>query len=119
MLAGILSTARENRFRRDGFFSPGASESLMLYPVLTYFLDLVVVPKGVLQKEIQSFKALGCIIGLVKEGKCARGDADTLAQAIAAHGRAHLDAYGASTKTKPHWLLHIPHQLRRDGWILD
>ena len=91
----------------------------MLFPVLTYFLDLVVSPKGVLEKEIKSFKALGCIIGLVKEGKCARGDADALTQAIAAHGRAHLDAYGASTKTKPHWLLHIPLQIRRDGWFLD
>ena len=118
-LVGVLSEHRENRFRRDGTFSPGASETLMLYPVLTYFLDLVVSPKRMLEKEIKSFKALGCIIGLVKEGKCARGDAAALSQAIAAHGRAHFEAYGASTRTKPHWLLHIPLQLQRDGWILD
>ena len=115
----ILGKAREDRFKRDASIGFGASEMLTIFPLLRYFVELVVEPAGLAPLAVASFKALGLVIALVTQGKQGGMDPDLLARAIRSHGEAFQAAYGCSTKTKPHWLLHIPHQLARDGMILD
>ena len=115
----ILGKPREDRYKRDGVINFGASEMLQICPLLLYFLEVVLGPTGLAPLAIASFRALGCVIGMTQWGKRGRSDADELARAIRLHGIAFQAAYGCSSKTKPHWLLHVPHQLSRDGWILD
>ena len=115
----ILGTAREDRYKRDGSIGFGASEMLAIFPLITYFLELVVAPTGLAPLAIASFKALGCVVALTQRGKFGSAGAADLTRAIRVHGNAFQAAYGNSTKTKPHWLLHVPHQLTRDGWIMD
>ena len=115
----IMGPAREERYKRDGLIMFGASELLTIFPLITYFLDLVVAPTKLAPLAIASFKALGCVIGLTQKGKHGRSNAADLTRAIRLHGNAFKAAYGCSSKTKPHWLLHVPHQLTRDGWIMD
>ena len=82
----ILSPAREERFKRDGTLSLGASEVLLMLPLITYFLVLTLAPFGMAPLAIASFKALGCVVALTQAGKIGRADADDLARAIRVHG---------------------------------
>ena len=121
----MLSSAREERYNKDGTIAFGAAEVLLLVPLILYFLEVVVVPSLVppvapaVPLAVTSFRALARVIALTQAGKLGRTDADHLAHAIRVHGEAYQASYGSSTKTKPHWLLHIPSQLSRDGWIMD
>jgi len=118
-LESLWNLIREERFFEKNVFSPTASECLLLLPVLGHLLDTIVAPRGVLPRERASYAALRCVVSLVREGKTTTPEIDALDRALRVHADAFIAAYGVSNMLKPHWSLHIPSQLRRDGFIMD
>ena len=98
----------------------GASELLLLYPLITFFLQSIVSKTGKLALEIRSFEALALVLELIRRGKEGCDVSTQLADAIIVHARAFASAYPELVpKPKAHYVYHIPMQLRRDGWIID
>ena len=110
------------QFRRKLSFSPDASELLILFPVLGYYLETVAKPKygDVLSAAANSYHACACCIALAKEGKFDASLAARLDNAILQHAELKHIAYPAENyRAKDHWRFHLPDQMARDGYILD
>ena len=80
--------ARQKSFQSDGCLRVGASEMLVLYPLLTFFLQSIVAKFGLLTKEIQSFEKLAVVMELLRRGKEGSAMYVELNNAIAAHAQA-------------------------------
>ena len=119
-LRGCFGKPREQAFQSGGVFKSGASEMLLLFPVLLHFVHTVVAPSGQLKNETASYAALGPVLSLVREGKEGARVADALAKALREHAEAFGMAYpDAGFKPKNHYVYHVAQHLRRDPMILD
>ena len=120
VLRGCFSDAREHAFKEGGAFKAGASEMLLAFPVLLYFLHSVVAPQGLLKNQTDSFGKLGKVMRIVQRGKEGINLHAELSQAIQDHAVAFAVAYpDDEVKPKNHYIHHVPLQLSRDGLIID
>jgi len=120
VLTGCLSAARLKSFRKEGSLRVGASEMLVLLPILAFFFRTVVAKSGKLLLEIQCLESLCLVVELYRKGKDGQHVADELERAVGAHAKLFLDVYGAEhVKPKAHYAQHLAGQLRRDGFIID
>ena len=119
----MFGTYRQAHWRSTGSFSLSSSEHLSLMQIFLRFLEKVamVISRGRLEREVDSYRCLALVVSLVKQGKLGKSDAGRLQQAIELRGRASLRAYPDAPVTmhKLHWLCHVALQLARDGWLLD
>jgi len=118
-LVGCVSPARLRSFKREGALKCGASEMLMLLPVLCHFFRTVVAQSGKLLPEIECLESLYTVIQLYLKGKDGQDVADQLAQAVEKHGNLFLEVYEQEPKPKAHFAHHLAMHLRRDGYIID
>ena len=119
-ILGCFTPSRQKSFQDGGCLRAGASEMLLLYPILALFVATVVQKAGKLPKEAASFEALALVMELLRRGKEGYPVSSELADAIANHSRLFALAYpDIDQKPKAHYAHHIAKQLRRDGWIID
>jgi hypothetical protein len=105
---------------RKGSFSSTASEFLSLVPILTRFMDAVVIPREELPAHVASFRAVLTVIETlqaVKRGIVSHGQ---LAEVITDHLRKFLVAYGKDeVRPKHHYAMHLPTILERNGMLFS
>ena len=118
-LQGCFSPARLRSFKREGALKCGASEMLMLLPVLCFFFRTIVAKSGKLLPEIECLESLCTVVELYRKGKDGQDVADLLAQAGEKHGNLFLAVYEQEPKPKAHYVHHLAMHLRRDGYIID
>ena len=119
-LIACFATARHDAWKSSGVFKAGASEMLMVYPVLLHFCCSVVRPLGILHEQLSSFEKLGAVLHLIRRGKAGEAVHDQLTDAIKVHLFRCKTAYpDERQKPKNHYLHHIPRHLKRDGFIMD
>ena len=94
ILRGCFSGAREKAWQSGHEFKAGASEMLIVQPILQHCLLTVVAPLRYIPAEIASYEALGKVMSLVRQGKEGEACEDALAVAIASHSRLSKAAYG-------------------------
>ena len=118
-----FSLSKRRHWQCNKRFSLSAGEHISLMPIFLHFLETIVAKThpGRFTREIQSFRCLTTVVALVKEGKLNASGAEQLERACVARSLAHHRAYPNASLLvlKPHWLLHLPRQLRRDGFTLD
>ena len=120
MLQTCFADAREKAWKENYVFRAGASEMLVVMPIILHLLLVVVAPLGLLADAIASFTALFDMVQLMCLGKSGATDKASFAVAIERHARAFLKAYpNAEVKPKNHYIQHVPWQLERDGVVLD
>lgn len=118
-LQDCFSGARETAFRKEAAFKSGASEMLLVAPVIQYFLHRV-VGAPTIPDQADSFDKLCHVLRLVSHIKLGGHAADELAEALKSHALAFAKAYPeAACKPKNHYVQHVPGQVRRDGMLLD
>ena len=119
-LVGCFAAARQKAFQKEGSFKAGASEMLVVCPVLQYLLHKVIGVPSQMTDQIASFDALNSSMRLVNMAKQGFGVAQQLADALRIHALAFEKAYpDAEVKPKHHYVLHVPKQVVRDGVLLD
>jgi len=120
LLQGCFATPREQAFRSDSTFKAGASEMLLVAPVLLYFLQKIVQPSGRMDPQVRSYAALCEILAMVCLGKDGRAVHRELKVGIRRHAELFTAAYPeAEMRPKNHWVHHIPGQLARDHIVID
>ena len=123
-----FNEARETGSKK--IFKSSASETLMVVPVVRYFLSAVVeTNRGcaqALRLELLSFGGLADCIALVVDAKHAKSQpelleiAGRLAEANENHQKAFMAAYGSKwCRPKHHFRMHVPQQVVRNGVWLD
>jgi hypothetical protein len=118
-LLGCVSAARLRSFKRGGELKCGASEMLMLMPVLCLFFRTIVAQSGKLLPEIECLEQLCTVVELYRKGKDGQDVADLLEQAVEKHGQLFLAVYDQEPRPKAHYAHHLAKHLRRDGYIID
>jgi hypothetical protein len=120
VLSQIVCEAREKSWKSDKeHFKCSASEMLLVFPVILFFLQTVMVGHG-MDDQIASYAKLGRVMHLVSLGKQSVQCGTELQIAIQAHGEAFGKAYpDFAWKPKNHFIHHVPKQVDRDGLLLD
>jgi hypothetical protein len=119
VLTNIFSEAREKAWKKSHDFKCGASEMLLAFPIILFFLQTVIVGLG-MDDQIASYEKLGRIMHYIRLGKDRGMCGLNLRAAIHEHGDAFDTAYpDAVWKPKNHFIHHVPEHLERDGIILD
>ena len=121
-LADLFSEVRESSSLRDQSFKAGASETLSVYPVIRYFIEVAVAPTAKIPQERASFLSFCRVVDLMQAAKA--GDARSLTQELqhecSRSLRLHLAAYGPElVRPKHHYLQHLTKQASEDGFWLD
>lgn len=105
----VFSNVREQAGYRDGMFKASASETLTVYPLIRYFVEVVVAPLGLVPAERDSF--LACCHTMDTLQNMIKHDIADLAEllpAIRAHFRAYVKAYGSDgIRPKHHYMWHM------------
>jgi hypothetical protein len=121
-LSDIFNESRESAGRSAELFKGGASEVLAVYPLLRYFLEVVIIPGGLLPNEVASFLATCKVLDfmdLVKKGGGAGALAE-LKREISSCLSLHVVAYGSAyIRPKHHYMMHMTRQVEEDGIWLD
>ena len=121
-LPAAFSAVREDASKKDNIFKAGASETLALYPVLRYFLE-VAVPADCIRAERASFLSVCHVLDLIasvkntaREEACRRLDA-----VVNEFFGLHLEAYGTElVRPKHHYMHgHLTRQVMADHFWLD
>ena len=97
VLRGCFAKAREQAFSKGGDFKAGASEMLVVVPVMLHFSFTIVQPRGTFAKEIASYAALGNILKLFRRGKEGKAVHGELRRAIRKHADLFTAAYPEDT----------------------
>ena len=112
----------EKKISEAGLPRLSATEALLSVQLVRWFLEAVVMKhKDVhrVQAEAASLKGMceaALAVQRAKKGLCTHAElAAKTSQWMALRGRAHPD----SQKAKPHYCMHLPTQLRKDGMLLD
>jgi hypothetical protein len=93
VLAQIVCEAREKSWKGDKeHFKCSASEMLLVFPIILFFLQTVMVGQG-MDLQIASYAKLGRVMQLVRQGKQSVQCGTDLQLAIQAHGVAFDTAY--------------------------
>jgi hypothetical protein len=117
----VFSEVRAKSCNKGGWKS-GASEFLMIAPVVLHFLDTVASRvTGELRAHIESFRKLCRVIDLIQAAKQGRvPDYGVIDVAIREGFVDYVDLYGNDDVIPKHHLqTHLTRQFIRDGMILD
>jgi hypothetical protein len=121
-LSDIFNESRESASRSAGLFKGGASEVLAVYPLIRYFLEVVIIPQGLLPNEVASFLACCRVLDsmdLVKKNGGAGALAE-LKREVSSCLSLHVVAYGSAyIRPKHHYMMHMTRQVEEDGIWLD
>lgn len=119
----LFCASRETASLAARTFKAGASELLSVYPLVRYFVEVVIAPSALLLKERASFLALCEVIDIVQTAKFTSATHQLSARMKAAVARSlqlHVDAYGKEfVRPKHHFLMHIWEQPAEDTVLLD
>ena len=116
----VFSDVRETSGWKESKFKAGASEVLLVYPLIRHFLD-VVVPADVLVRERTSFNLCCEVVDLTQCVKL-RGmrHMPELKRQINAFLKSHVEAYAQEfVIPKHHYMCHMTRQAEEDGVWLD
>ena len=119
----VFSEVRETSSLAAQTFKAGASEALSACLLIRYFLEITIMPRGLIPAEIASFLAVCRVLDLMDTIKTfGVGDRilRELKQEVARSLRLHVAAYGCEwVKPKHHYMIHMPRQVEEDGVWLD
>lgn len=97
-----------------------ASEVLTIVPILLSFLELAVLPMGVLERHIECFRLLDALLKLLSLGaEQAHRHLATIENVMHRHATMFADLYGSKIKPKFHYQFHIPGHIRSVGKLLS
>lgn len=97
-----------------------SSEILTIVPLLWCFLNVVVVPLGILDRHIECFKCLHLMLALFRSGpECAAQNVDNITAIIDRHADLFGRLYKSRIKPKYHHLFHIPDHAIHLGKLLS
>jgi len=120
ILEDCFAAPRKKSFQKDGIFKAGASEMLLVSPVICFFLRKVTGIAAKLPKQTASFEALCEVLNIVASMKQGAPNARQLAAAMEKHAIAFAEAYpSAEVKPKNHYALHVPAQSAQNEMLLD
>jgi hypothetical protein len=120
VLVGCFARPREKAYKKEGSFKAGASEMLLVCPVLQFFLHKVIGVPSQMTDQIASFDELNRSMRLVNLSKQGIVVTQQLTDSLKAHALAFEKAYPeADVRPKSHYVLHVPSQIVRDGVLLD
>jgi hypothetical protein len=121
-LSDIFNESRESASRSAGMFKGGASEVLAVYPLIRYFLEVVIIPQGLLPNEVASFLACCRVLDFMDHVK-KNGGAGAVAELkreVSSCLSLHVVAYGSDyIKPKHHYMMHMTRQVEEDSIWLD
>ena len=113
-------SVQERSTAKDVRPAGSASELISVGPVVRKWLEDVVKPKHVCPAQVTSLLLCIKVMDLLVQVNSGSIAPATLATAIAAHYAAHVVAYGYSIFVpKHHFMLHIPNQLERFGFLVS
>ena len=92
-----------------------AAEMLSMMVVVGLWVELTLLPEGVLPEETQCFLLLGRILFLLRTGDRVRSKVVLLQQLILQHHDLFVRLYPEEAKPKVHLLLHVPDLIARFG----
>ena len=92
-----------------------AAEVLSMMVVVGLWVELTLLPEGVLPEETQCFLLLGRILFLLRTGDRVRSKVVLLQQLILQHHDLFVRLYPEEAKPKVHLLLHVPDLIARFG----
>lgn len=108
---------------KDGELKGMAGDVLFALPMLRYFAEVVVAPRGRMQAEIASFGALYDVVACYQRLKlngATDNECNNMQQLQHRHYKLFLATYSETCcRPKHHMSLHIPDQIRRDGKVFD
>jgi len=120
ILEDCFAPPRMKSFKKDGTFKAGASEMLLVSPVICFFLRKVTGIAAKLPKQTASYEALCQVLQIVASMKQGAPNACQLAAAMEKHAVAFAEAYpSAEVKPKNHYALHVPAQSAQNAILLD
>ena len=107
-----------NRFMLTGgsHLKAFAGEVILATRALTFFVDKVLLPRGLMPEHCSCLKMLQRIIEMLLTGDSVVSRAAELHAAIVEHHKKALSLYGEDImKIKPHLMMHVPKKLQEHG----
>ena len=119
-LAEIFSDSRRDKHRSASHIKCQASDLLSLTPVLSLFVQKVLLPTNLCNAECLAFLALADVVDIIISSSRNNVKAETLLAQVHRFLHNFVIAFGMmSMIPKCHWLLHLPECLLRFGILLN
>lgn len=97
-----------------------AGEMLVIIPILLNFLDVAIVPRGVIPEHVACFRLLTRLTMLLTIGaERAARHIDLISDIIHQHAVLFRALYPSQVKPKFHYLFHVPDHARRLGRVMN
>ena len=102
-------------------FKAGASEVLLVYPLLRHFAEKILSSSAAMQGHVASFLALCDVVDeVLRTKRCTGRELSHLRVAVNKHLTLFVNVYSADlVRPKHHFMHHIPQQIERDRLSLD
>ena len=108
----LFSTKRAASNHKAKAFKCTASEGLCIYPILSFFLQSVIVPAGVCAAEVKAFLSLCDVVDLLQATPLGIVSSSLLREAVRTFLDACLQAdWKPHMHSKFHWLVHLSRHL--------
>ena len=119
-LGGVFETNRRKGNRDAGAFRAQASEGLSLYPLLTFWVESMLLPRGVATPACQAFVAFANVADCCKAALREENHHVEMRLSIHAFLAAFQTAFSMDDMSpKFHWMLHYARELRHHGFLLS
>ncbi len=116
----VFSEVREASSLAAHSFKAGASEVLSVYPLIRYFLEITIMPRGPNPAETAPFLAVCRVLDLMDTIRNVGVGDRKPKQEVARSLRLHVAAYGCDwVEPKHHYMIHMPRHVEEDGVWLD
>ena len=121
-LPKIFTDTREEASNAAQSMKLGASELMAVYSIIRHFVEVEVLPSGLIPLACASY--LACCRAVdhytAMKHSLTRGGRSMYADAVAEAGRCHVAAYGIELwRPKNHYWYHTGSQWEEDGLVLD
>ena len=119
-VAHLFTDKKVHNYLKNTTFSSTASEFLTLVPVLSRYMDAVVIPRGECVEASLCFRAALKVLETLQAVKRGGVDPAQLAWEINDHFMRFIDTYGAfMVRPKHHYNCHLPEMLYRFKCLLS
>ena len=119
-LTQVFDVSRRRGNRHGGSFRAQVSEGLSLYPLLTFWVESMLIPRGVAVpacRALASFANVADCCQVAMRGEC---DHDRMRSSVHAFLAAFQAAFGLDEMIpKFHWMLHYAREMRLHGFLLS
>jgi len=117
-LHDVFQKRRQSSSRKAKNFKCTASEGLSVYPIMAYFLQVVVLPAGRAETQCKAFLALADVLDLLSMVPLGLVSPFMLRQAVKSLLELCLAAgWRLFLHPKFHWLVHLPRHLEQFGCL--